>query len=94
MTPDEAIEVLKTDCCAECTQTPKSAIECKSEICPVHQATILAIVALQNIRSRGKWVYTNYSSDKVGVFVCDKCRYNTLHNYTKFCPNCGSEMEM
>lgn len=48
MNKEQAIEILKTDSCYECTYGCRSPITCGAEICPLKQATQVAIDSLDN----------------------------------------------
>lgn len=52
MTHAEAIQVLKTDLCADCSWGSSTPIECDCPSCPVKEALRLAIAALE----RDEWI--------------------------------------
>lgn len=47
MTNEEAIEILKTESCADCSCHPVSPMSCINTKCPLIEATLLAIKALE-----------------------------------------------
>ena len=51
MTNAEAIEVLKTESCADCSCHPQTPLSCINTKCPLVEATMLAIKALEKIES-------------------------------------------
>ena len=48
MTNKEAIEILKTESCADCSCHPESPMSCINTKCPLIEATLLAIKALED----------------------------------------------
>lgn len=47
MTREEAIDVLKTETCYECTYGCMSTADCENEKCPFRKAVLMAIKALE-----------------------------------------------
>lgn len=45
----------------------------------------------KNERKTGKWVHL---PNVWGVVFCSECNYDLRINDTKYCPNCGAEMEV
>lgn len=54
-----------------------------------------ALAALDGVvlqeRKTGKWVHL---PNVWGVVFCSECNYDLRINDTKYCPNCGAEMEV
>lgn len=86
MTREEAIDVLKKNYPDSCYELLKKAVD-------------MAIEALQEPeRKKGKWILCEnpiYFSLRIGdadPYRCTVC-YMRNDRQTKYCPNCGAEME-
>lgn len=101
MTNAEAIQVLNTDSCADCSWGSSTPIECDCPECPVKEALQLAIAALERDR-HGRWIDSepntpDFSYKKNGMaYYCSCCLHSAgkyKHRTYHFCPWCGAEMD-
>lgn len=69
MTNKEAIEILKTESCADCSCHPETPMSCINTKCPLAEATLLAIKALKILDDANYKIYRNESCDRAGK--CD-----------------------
>ena len=90
MTKEEAINVLKTDGCYDCTFGCFSPFDCKNDLCDVKEATQMAIKALEEPPQ----LY-GYSLDELIAFAtaCRRAGVNESDMRT-FATNCRTAWEI
>lgn len=101
-TREEAIRILESESCYECTWGCESPAKCNCPKCDLKSAVKVAIEALEEQRPHGEWVEVGYTEDyHEAKYRCTNCK--TEYKYTdfiniapvecfpNFCPNCGSD---
>lgn len=107
MTREEAINVLKTDSCYECSWGCNSPASCHCSGCDLAEATRIAIESLATgitfmpNKSVGKWEEKSVFEGGIQEWQSARCsvcnKYHTtpyLYYFDNFnyCPNCGARM--
>ena len=99
MSIEDALNVIKTESCYECSFGCDSAYQCNNAGCPLREAVHVAVEALERVEpKRGKWKPIDLTWGR-SFYYCTACEITENvptsmgEPYFNYCPNCGARMD-